>query len=162
MAVFASKGRLFHSIDALYLKLRFKKLVFGFGSARSISWFRKLYRLLRSLSLTSVTLKHGHRMLRNAFVAYYIYYNEQAANKQKHLDYKNSTRRMSVQHAKLLRPLFNFFIKSNFIPRITQTSWAALISCYFRERSLSICHGEEGYLREIQNKGPAADTNHTC
>jgi hypothetical protein len=37
VALFASNGRLFHSIDALYLKLRFKKLVFGFGSARSVS-----------------------------------------------------------------------------------------------------------------------------
>ena len=101
-------------------------------------------------------------MLRNAFVAYYTYYNEEAANKQKHLDYKNSTRRMSVQHAKLLRPLFNFFIRSNFMPRIKQASWVALISCYFREWSLSICHREEGYSREIQNIGPAADKNHTC
>jgi hypothetical protein len=39
---FASNGRLFHSIDALYLKLGFEKLVFDFGSARSVSSFRNL------------------------------------------------------------------------------------------------------------------------
>ena len=61
VAIFASKGRLFHSIDALCLKLRFKKLVFSFRSARSISWFRKLYCLLRSLSLMSISLKHGEQ-----------------------------------------------------------------------------------------------------
>ena len=41
-AVFASQERLFQSIAPLYLKLRFRKFVYGLGSARSVSIFLRL------------------------------------------------------------------------------------------------------------------------
>ena len=40
--VFASKKRLFQSTALLYLKLRFRKVVDGLGSARSVSIFLRL------------------------------------------------------------------------------------------------------------------------
>ena len=45
----ASKDRLFHSTDALYLKLPLQEIGFCFGNAMLMSLFRKLYPLLRSL-----------------------------------------------------------------------------------------------------------------
>ena len=41
-AVFASKESLFQRIAPLYLKLRFRKFVYGLGSARSVSIFLRL------------------------------------------------------------------------------------------------------------------------
>ena len=41
VAFFASIERLFHKADALYLKLRFRKFVLGFGNFKSVSKSRK-------------------------------------------------------------------------------------------------------------------------
>ena len=115
MAVFASKGRLFHSIDALCLKLRFKKLVFGFGSARSISWFRKLYCLLRSLSLMSISLKHGEQL------SLTILYSKTLIRDKKIIfllvDPLNFAHlRCRVAHSKLCKRLLDLILSSYLVP----------------------------------------------
>ena len=48
-----------YSTAMMHYKLRFKKLVFGFGSARSVSWFRTLWPLISYLSLARLSLKHS-------------------------------------------------------------------------------------------------------